>query len=411
MIDVCIIGGGAAGMSAALGALENGAQKVMIIEKDKELGGILNQCIHNGFGMHYFKEELTGPGFAEKLQEKLKNYDLDIKLDTMCVKITPDKEVHYINGNEGYQVIKAKSIVLATGCRERTRYQIDIPGKRLAGIVTAGLAQRYLNMDGYLIGKKVFILGSGDIGLIMARRLSLEGAEVLGVAELMPYSNGLKRNIVQCLIDFNIPLYLSHTVVDVKGNGRLEQVTIAQVDEKFQPIPGTEKVFDVDTLLLSVGLIPEIKLLTDQKVQLNPYTKGIKVLDTFETSIPGIFACGNALHVHDLVDYVSLESYDAGKHAAKYSNDNSPVVEVVPKNNVRYVVPNQVKLNNDEEVMFKYRVTKPIDKGTLVIKQGDKVIKEMKKFFLLPSEMETITLSKSVFTDTDNITFEVRIDE
>lgn len=404
--DVCVIGGGAAGMSAALGAIQNHAKKVLLIERDIELGGILQQCIHNGFGLHHYNEELTGPAYAEKIKNELLATGVEVKLDTTVTKVTKDKQVHYMNEQDGYQIIDAKSIIVAIGCRERSRHQIEIPGKRLAGIMTAGIAQRYLNIDGYLVGKKVLILGSGDIGLIMARRMTLEGAEVVGVAELMPYSNGLNRNIVQCLDDFNIPLYLSHTVTKVDGNERLEQVTISQVDDKFQVIEGTEKSFDVDTLLLSVGLIPENHLLKELNVEVNPITNGAYVDDHYQTNIKGVFACGNSLHVHDLVDFVSAEGYEAGKNAALYAMSDEqgfPTVMTKPSQHVRYVIPNQIHLDEEEKVTLKFRVGKPFEKAKLIIKQGDHVIKEMKKTHLLPAEMESIVLDKSLLKNNNSI--------
>ncbi|QVK18470.1 FAD-dependent oxidoreductase [Mycoplasmatota bacterium] len=410
--DVCVIGGGAAGMSSALGAVKNGAKKVLLVERDIELGGILQQCIHNGFGLHHFHEELTGPAYAERLKTELLETNVEIKLETTVLEITKDKTVHLMNKVDGYQIIEAKSIVVAIGCRERTRHQIGIPGKRFNGIMTAGLAQRYLNIDGYLVGKNVFILGSGDIGLIMARRMRLEGANVLGVAELMPYSNGLNRNIVQCLHDYNIPLYLSHTVTGVSGKDRLEKVTISEVDENFQVKEGTSKTFEVDTLLLSVGLIPENKLLTDIQVEVNPITNGAYVDDQFQTNIPGIFACGNSLHVHDLVDFVAEESFESGKNAAKYAlnqENNHISIPVKPASNVRYVIPNKIKIS-DDEVTFKFRVTKPMNKGLIIVKQGDSVIKEIKKSHLLPAEMESVKLNKSLFkpNSQDEIFVEVK---
>jgi len=407
--DVCVIGGGAAGMSSALGAIKNGAEKVLLIERDVELGGILQQCIHNGFGLHHFNEELSGPAYAERLKDELLKTNVDIQLETTVLKITEDKLVHIMNKKEGYQIIETRAIVVAIGCRERTRHQIDIPGKRLAGIMTAGLAQRYLNIDGYLVGKKVFILGSGDIGLIMARRMVLEGAKVLGVAEIMPYSNGLNRNIVQCLHDYDIPLYLSHTVTEVSGKDRLEKVTVSEVDLNFNKIEGTSKTFEVDTLLLSIGLIPENKFLTDIHVEINPITNGAYVDSQYQTSVKGIFACGNSLHVHDLVDFVAEESFEAGKNAAKYLNNvqNSKVVNVNVLGNVRYVIPNKLSLN-DEDVTFKFRVSKPIEKGLIVIKQGNTIIKEIKKSHLLPAEMESIKFNKLLFQSSHDISIDVK---
>ena len=303
MYDLIVIGGGPAGLAAAYEGYTGGAKKVLILERDKELGGILNQCIHNGFGLHYFKEELTGPEYAQRFAEMVRSTDVEVKTDTMVLEITEDKKVHAINTVDGYMILEAKAIVLAMGCRERTRGAISIPGTRPAGIFTAGTAQRYVNMEGYMVGKRVVILGSGDIGLIMARRMTLEGAKVLACVELMPYSNGLNRNIVQCLNDYGIPLYLSHTITDIQGDRRVEKVIISKVDENRKPIPGSEIEFDCDTVLLSVGLIPENELSRGVGIQIDPRTNGPVVYENMETSIPGVFACGHtgahrAVHKH-----------------------------------------------------------------------------------------------------------------
>ena len=316
--DLVVIGGGPAGLAATYSAYSEGISKILIIERDKELGGILNQCIHNGFGLHTFKEELTGPEYAERFINMVKETNIEVKLDTMALEIGKDKTVYAINTVDGYMAIKAKAIILSMGCRERTRGAIGIPGDRPSGVLTAGAAQRYINMEGYMPGKEVVILGSGDIGLIMARRMSLEGAKVKAVVELMPYSNGLNRNIVQCLNDYHIPLYLSHTVVDIVGKDRLRKVVIAKVDEQKKPIKGTEIEFKVDTLLLSVGLIPENELSSKAGIEQDKRTNGLMVNESMETSMEGVFACGNVLHVHDLVDFVSEEAKRAGRCAAKY---------------------------------------------------------------------------------------------
>lgn len=316
--DIVIIGGGPAGLAAAISAKENGIENILILERDRELGGILNQCIHNGFGLHTFKEELTGPEYAARFIDEARKMEIPYKLNTMVTNVTPDKIVTAMNREEGLFEIKAKSVILAMGCRERTRGALNIPGYRPAGIFTAGTAQRLVNMEGYLPGREVVILGSGDIGLIMARRMTLEGAKVKVVAEIMPYSGGLKRNIVQCLDDYNIPLKLSHTVVEIKGKERVEGVVLAQVDEDLQPIPGTETEYSCDTLLLSVGLIPENELSANAGVKISKATSGAEVNESLETNIEGIFACGNVVHVHDLVDFVSEEAKAAGRNAANY---------------------------------------------------------------------------------------------
>ena len=346
--DLVVVGGGPAGLAAAYEAHENGVEKILIIERDKELGGILNQCIHNGFGLHTFKEELTGPEYAGRFIDMVEGTNIEVMLDTMVLEIE-GKIIHAINTEKGYLTIEAEAIVLAMGCRERTRGAISIPGDRPSGIFTAGAAQRFINMEGYMVGKKVVILGSGDIGLIMARRMTLEGAKVEAVVELMPYSNGLTRNIVQCLEDYGIPLYLSHTVIDVKGDGRLEKVIIAKVDENRQPIKGTEIEFDADTLLLSVGLIPENELSKNAGVELDLRTNGLVVSESMETNREGIFACGNVVHVHDLVDFVTEEAKNAGKNAAKYIKGKKRLnhfTEIKNGENISYTVPQKFEIES-----------------------------------------------------------------
>ena len=392
-VDLAIIGGGSAGLAAAISAYDQGIKSLVIFEKDDHLGGILFQCIHSGFGLQEFKEQLSGPEYAERFIKQVEERKIKYYLDTTVLEITKDKVLTYSNALEGIQQIQAKAIILASGCRERTRGSIDIPGDRPAGVMTAGVAQRYLNIDGYLPGERIFILGSGDVGLITARRLALEGAKVLGVAELMPYSSGLDRNIVQCLEDFSIPLYLSHTVVNVVGKERVEKVVIAQVDEQFKPIPGTEKEFAVDTLLLSVGLIPDTELLTHIQIPLNSKTRGALVNESLETTVPGIFTCGNALHVHDLVDFVSAEGREAGQMAALYIQDNlkdeGPKLVTKALNGVNYIIPASINLNRlSKGVNLKFRVTKPYKKVKLLIKVNGQEIKRVFKPAILPSEGE-----------------------
>lgn len=403
--DLIIIGGGSAGIASAIGAYNEHIESILIIEKDKYLGGILNQCIHNGFGLHTFKEELTGPEYANRYIEKLNTCDknvIECKMETFVVSITRDKLCTYTNALEGYVTVKAKAIIMATGCSEKTRGNIETQGYRPKGIYTAGLAQKYLNIDGFLVGKKVFILGSGDIGLIMARRMTLEGAKVLGVAEIMPYSNGLNRNIVQCLNDYNIPLYLHHTVREIIGKDSLKQIIISEVDDNFNFIEGTDKTFDVDTLLLSVGLIPSNPLLKQLQVKFNPKTKGPEVDANYQTSIEGIFACGNSLHVHDLVDYVSLEGETAGKKAALYiknqiKNQNNKV-QLVPLNGISYLLP-QICYPLNGKLDIKFRVKEPYGQCKIIIKNNDNIIKTINKMYLLPAEMENIIIDSDILTE------------
>ena len=414
--DVIVIGGGPAGLAAACAACEKGAKKVLVIERDKELGGILNQCIHNGFGLHRFKEELTGPEYAGRFIQLLRQTKAEVMLDTMVVEITADRRVCCINTVDGYRELKAGAVVLAMGCRERTRGAIAIPGDRPAGIFTAGAAQRYVNMEGYMVGRRVVILGSGDIGLIMARRMTLEGAKVLACVELMPYSSGLNRNIVQCLQDYNIPLYLSHTVVDIQGRERVTGVTVAKVDENRRPIPGTEIEFDCDTLLLSVGLIPENELTIGAGVQMSPLTNGAVVDDCLQTSVPGVFACGNVLHVHDLVDHVSNESFKAGKAAADYvqgKEHTGRLIAVKDGAGVRGAVPQQIRLEKGAEhapIDIMFRPDRVYQNQYIVVKADGKAVFAQKKMICTPGEMADITLNaKQLAACEDAQTLEVSI--
>ena len=401
--ELVVLGGGPAGLAAAIEAKKNGIKEILIIERDNELGGILQQCIHNGFGLHEFKEELTGPEYAQRFINQMAEQGIEYKLDTMVLDVSAEKKIQAINSVDGYMEIEAEAIVLAMGCRERTRGAIAIPGDRPAGIFTAGTAQRFVNMEGYMVGKKVVILGSGDIGLIMARRMTLEGAKVEAVVELMPYSGGLTRNIVQCLEDYDIPLLLSHTVTNVKGDGRLERVTVAKVDENRKPIPGTEINYDVDTLLLSVGLIPENDLSRNAGIVLDRRTSGPIVNESMETSIEGIFACGNVVHVHDLVDFVSAESRRAGINAAKYIKNeikrNEEFVEIDGTNGVSYTVPQKFRKENvDKGLEVFMRVREVFKDVKLEVRCGDETIMSLKKSHMAPGEMEKIMIPK-VFMD------------
>jgi thioredoxin reductase len=400
-VDIVIIGGGPAGLAAAIAAYENGTPDIVILERETMLGGILNQCIHSGFGLHTFKEELTGPEYAERYLNKILELKIPYLLDTMVIDISDNRIVTAISPTAGLVQIQAKSVILAMGCRERPRGALNIPGYRPAGVYSAGTAQRYVNMEGFMPGKAVVILGSGDIGLIMARRMTLEGAIVKMVVEIMPYSGGLKRNIVQCLDDFEIPLKLSHTVTRIHGKSRVEGVTVQAVDDAKNPIPGTEEFVACDTLLLSVGLIPENELSRKAGVAINSKTQGPLVNESFETSIPGVFACGNVLHVHDLVDWVSQEAAEAGKNASAFvagviTTDRE--IAVVSGNGIRYTVPTVIRpVNVDRIQNVRFRVADVYRDVTLVVDFDGDVVLQQKKRILTPGEMEQVVLPKVWF--------------
>ena len=414
MVELVIIGGGPAGLAAAYSAWQHGLRDILILERDAELGGILNQCIHNGFGLHRFGQQLTGPEYAGRYIEMLRTTGVRVELGTMVLEVTPDKQVHCVSRSKGYQIIQAKSIILCMGCRERTRGAIGTPGTRPAGIYTAGAAQRYVNMEGYLVGRRVLILGSGDIGLIMARRMTLEGAIVLACVEVIPYSGGVTRNIVQGLQDFDIPLYLSHTIVEIQGKKRVEKAIVAKVDENRRPIPGTEMEFDVDTILLSVGLIPENELTSQVGIAMDPHTKGAVVYENMETEIPGVFACGNVVQVHDLVDIDSGESELAGAAAANYIQ-NGPVatgrvLTVKPGAALGYTLPQRIRLEGVEKsTNVSFRVRRICGKSTILVKSGDTVIARFKRDRLAPGEMEHIALPRVLLDSApmDEVTIEI----
>lgn len=398
--DIAIIGAGPAGLAAAAAAHEAGVKDILVIERDSEPGGILNQCIHNGFGLHRFGVELTGPEYAGRYEDMLIGTGVKIQLGTMVIGIE-NRVISCVSKENGYEEISAGAIVLAMGCRERNRGPIFVPGDRGSGVFSAGSAQRYLNIEGYLVGRRVVILGSGDIGLIMARRMTLEGAKVLAVSEIMPFSNGLSRNIAQCLDDFGIPLYLSHTVTDIIGKGRVEAVVISQVDENMKPIPGTEKRFECDTLLLSVGLVPENELSRAAGIKIDPRTNGPVVGEDMQTSAEGVFACGNVLHVHDLVDYVSAESARAGAAAAEYvlrgGNAGGECLPVTASGSVGYTVPQSVCPQNVGKALdIFFRVRKKIRRGEITVTSGGTVIASFKREFLAPAEMQKITVPKAL---------------
>ena len=415
--QLAIIGGGPAGLAAACAAYDAGLRDILILERDRELGGILNQCIHNGFGLHHFKEELTGPEYAGRFIEMLRETSVTVLSDTMVLDVTPEKHVCCVNTIDGYQEIAAQAVVLAMGCRERTRGAISIPGTRCSGIFTAGAAQRYVNIEGYMVGKRIVILGSGDIGLIMARRMTLEGAKVLACVELMPYSSGLNRNIVQCLHDFDIPLYLSHTITDIQGKDRLERVVVSEVGPDRRPIPGTEMAFDCDTLLLSVGLIPENELTRRAGIDMDRRTNGPRVFENMETSIPGVFACGNVVHVHDLVDFVTAEAEKAGHSAAEYvlhgAAADGRTFATACGACVTYTVPQQIRLaamGDKTEVSF--RVNRSFAKSRiLVTDETGAVVARFARQHMAPGEMEHIALPRVLLEKAGGDTLTVSCEE
>ena len=421
---IAVIGGGPAGLAAAIEAKKAGTDSILVLERDRCLGGILNQCIHNGFGLHTFKEELTGPEYAQRFIDQAEELEIPVRLGTMVMSIamaqdgSRDKIVTYLNHEEGLVQLRAEAVILAMGCRERPRGALNIPGFRPAGIFTAGTAQKLVNIDGFMPGRRVVILGSGDIGLIMARRMTLEGAKVLAVAELMPYSGGLKRNIVQCLDDFGIPLKLSHTVVNIEGKERVQAVTIAKVDERMKPIPGTEIRYECDTLLLSCGLLPENELTSALGAQISPVTRGPEVNESLETSVPGVFACGNVLHVHDLVDFVSQEAAQAGRNAARFvqgqeRETQTPDIRVTAENGVRYTVPEIINPGRmEDKLTLRFRVGAVYQDIYESVYVNDRRILHRKKKIAAPGEMETVVISKDSFDQAGDIkSITVRLEE
>lgn len=404
-MDVLVIGSGPAGLAAAIAAREDGVENLLVLEREHTSGGILRQCIHNGFGLHRFKEELTGPEYAQRDIDRARELNIPIQCDTTVLSVDGERRVTCVSAEHGLQTIETGAIVLAMGCRERPRGALGIPGTRCAGIYSAGTAQKFVNMEGFMPGKRVVILGSGDIGLIMARRMTLQGAKVLACVELMPYSSGLNRNIVQCLNDYDIPLYLSHTVTDIQGRERLSGVTVSKVDENRRPIPGTEIHFDCDTLLLSVGLIPENELSALAGVELSPLTSGATVDDQLQTSVPGIFACGNVLHVHDLVDHVSRESFKAGHAAAAYARgekNTAPTARVLDGEGVRGVVPQRIRLTGEErEVELMFRPSGVFKNASAVVRSGEKEIARKRAPIFTPGEMAVIPLKGEVVAALD----------
>jgi len=396
--ELVIIGGGSAGLNAAIAAYKQGIRDILIIEQNDRLGGILNQCIHNGFGLQWFNEELTGPAFANRCIKEVKKLQIEYWLNTTVIKVNNLKEIEYVSLTSANK-IQAQAIIFAVGCYERNKGAINIAGYRPRGIYTAGMAQKYLNETGYLVGKNIFILGSGDIGLIMARRMTLEGAKVLGVAEIMPYSNGLKRNIVQCLDDYDIPLYLSHTVTDIYGKDNITEIEVSEVTSDFKVIPNSQKYFKCDTLLLSVGLIPENSLLEQLAINIDPITKGPIVDENFQTELAGVFACGNGLHVHDLVDYVAKEAESAGKAAANFLKNqkvDGPQIKLIAAKGIGYILP-QVFNQQAQQIIIKTRVKKPMSKAKIIFVSEGIILKQIIKMNLFPAEMLEIPLTFDVY--------------
>jgi len=413
--DIVVIGGGASGLAASIAAKKRN-KDVLLVERENSLGGILNQCIHNGFGLDMFKEEYTGPEYAHRFIEDFNCQNIDYLLNTTAIKLVKNDGLYEIiitSKEKGLEKIQTKTVIISSGCYERTRGQIMMPGDRPQGVITAGSAQRYLNINGLLVGKRVFILGSGDIGLIMARRMCLEGAEVLGVAEIMPYSNGLNRNIVQCLNDFDIPLYLSHTVTKIESDEFkcLKAITISEVDERFQPIKNTEMCFEIDTLLLSIGLIPDITLLDEIELEKDSLTKSIKINQAYESSEPGLFICGNSLQVHDLVDNVSKESNRAGNSAADYLENKvnkRQRIKVLPGKNIVYVTPQYIDFGwIFKDLIINFRASKKIEKAVIKVYQKEELIYQKRRTFVVPSEMETISFSYQELKKDEDITVEL----
>ena len=412
-IDILIIGAGPAGLAAAISARESGIRSLLVVEREKEPGGILRQCIHNGFGLHRFQEELTGPEYALRDIGRAAELGIEIECSTTVLSVSPDHTVTCVSSSKGLQVIRAKAVILAMGCRERPRGALCTPGTRCSGIYSAGTAQRFVNLEGLMPGKRVVILGSGDIGLIMARRMTLQGAKVLACVEIMPYSSGLNRNIVQCLQDYDIPLYLSHTVTDIHGRERLEGVTVAEVDAERRPVPGTEMRFDCDTLLLSCGLIPENELSLGAGVRLSSATSGPVVGDNFETSVPGIFACGNVLHVHDLVDHVSSESFQAGAAAAAWVRNEKRVgkmISVEDGEGVRGTVPQQICSSADHPVDLMFRPSAVFRNSAAVVECGSLELARKKALIFTPGEMALVTLKPGVLRNLPGDSVTVRIE-